>query len=291
MSSLPASPIPSVLSDAPPRERTVISRGGGWRSLSPAMLWRYREVGLMLALRDLQVRYKQTLLGAGWAIIQPVGNMLVLDLFFGRGLDMHERVGGVSYPVFLFAALLPWTLFTSGVTAAAGSLVNNGHILTKVYFPRLLLPMSATAAPMVDFALAMAVLALLMAWHGVAFTAALLLLPLVAASVLLAVLGVGTLLAAVTVAYRDVRHALPFLLQVCLFATPVIYPSSLLPESWAWVARFNPVAGPVEACRAAVLGQPLDWNAWASSVLVSLVVLAGALLWFAKVERRFADVV
>ena len=270
---------------------TLIRPRRGWRALDLPGAWRYRGLGLALAARDLKVRYKQTALGAAWALIQPLATMLVLHVFFGRALGMADRVGDVPYPVFLYAGLLPWTLFTAAVNASATSLVNNGHILSKVYFPRLLLPISATLPPLVDYALASLVLAGLMTWFHVEPSIELLLLPALVASTLLAVLGVGILLAAVTVSYRDIRHALPFLLQIWFFVTPVIYPTTLLPPQYGWVLALNPMAGVIEAFRAAILGTPIDYAAWAISSAVAAAIVIVAVIWFANVERRFADIV
>lgn len=270
---------------------TMIRPRRGWRSLDLGGAWRCRELGLALAGRDLRVRYKQTALGAAWALVQPLATMLVLHVFFGRALGMAGRVGDVPYPVFLYAGLLPWTLFTAAVTASATSLVSNGHILSKVYFPRLLLPISATLPPLADYALASVVLVGMMAWYGLGANAAMLLLPALVLSTLLAVLGVGILLASITVVYRDVRHVLPFLLQTWFFVTPVIYPTTLLPDRYAWLLALNPMAGIIEAFRAAILGTPIDYAAWATSTAVAAGMLLIGLIWFANVERRFADIV
>ena len=245
----------------------------------------------MLALRDLRVRYKQTFLGVAWAVIQPLATMVVLHIFFGKVMGMADKVGDVPYPVFLYAGLLPWTLFANAVTASSNSLVGNAHILSKVYFPRLLLPLSATLVPAIDYAIAFVVLAGLMVWFQVPVTLGLVLVPLLVLSTVIAVLGVGILLASLTVCYRDFRYVVPFMLQLWLFMTPVIYDLSFVPEQYQWLMQLNPMAGTIDAFRAVVLDQPVDYAAWGVSTTVATATLLVGLTFFAKLERRFADVV
>lgn len=274
------------------RSVTTRIRPGGWaRAIHPRELWSFRGLAWALALRDLRVRYKQTVLGASWALVQPLGAMVVLNLFFGHALGMADRVSDVPYPIFLYAGLLPWTLFVAGVNASANSVVGNAHIVSKVYFPRLILPLSAVFGPLVDFALAASVLLGMMVWFGTPLSPQLLLTPLMLASVLVTTLGVGIAIAGMVVSFRDLRHALPFITQMWLFVTPVIYPPSLLPERWAWLIQLNPIAGPIDAFRGAVLGTPIDYAQWLASVSVGLLLLAAGLWSFARAERRFADVI
>lgn len=254
-------------------------------------LWRRRELAWVLALRDLRVRYKQTFLGVSWAVIQPLATMVVLHIFFGKVMGMADRVGGVPYPVFLYAGLLPWTLFANAVTASSNSLVGNAHILSKVYFPRLLLPLSATLVPAIDYAIAFVVLAGLMLWFQVPVTMGLVLVPLLVLSTVIAVLGVGILLASLTVCYRDFRYVVPFMLQLWLFMTPVIYDLSFVPDRYQWLMQLNPMAGTIDAFRAVVLDQPVDYAAWLVSTAVATLTLLVGLTFFARLERRFADVV
>ena len=216
--------------------------------------------------------------------------MIVLHLFFGRLLDLEERVS-VAYPVFLYAGLLPWQLFAAGVTASANSMVSNASIVRKVYFPRLIVPISALGAPLIDFAIASVVLIGMMLWFGVPIGPSLLLTPLLLVSTLLAVLGVGVLVSAITVSYRDARHLLPFGIQLLFFLTPVIYPVSIVPERFRLLVSFNPMHGCIEAWRAVILGQPMDFAAWAISTAVAVVMLVGGVLYFQRVESRFADTV
>ncbi len=270
---------------------TLIKPQHGLGSLDLVELWRRRELAWVLAVRDLRVRYKQTFLGVAWAVIQPLATMLVLHIFFGKVMGMADRVGGVPYPVFLYAGLLPWTLCSNAVTASSNSLVGNAHILSKVYFPRLLLPLSATLVPAIDYCIAFVVLAGLMLWFHVPVTLGVVLIPLLVLSTVLAVLGVGILLASLTVCYRDFRYVVPFMLQLWLFMTPVIYDLSFVPERYRWLMSLNPMAGTIDAFRAVILDQPVDYGAWGISTAVAGAMLVVALISFAKLERRFADVV
>jgi len=292
VSSSPTShPLVQGLATQAAGRETVIKPQRGLGALDLLELWRRRDLAWVLALRDLRVRYKQTLLGIGWAVIQPLATMVVLHIFFGRVLGMAERVGDVPYPVFLYAGLLPWTLFSNAVTASSNSLVGNAHILSKVYFPRLLLPLSATIVPVIDYCIAFVVLAGLMAWFHVPLTIELLWLAPLVLSTLLAVLGVGVLLSALTVSYRDFRYVVPFMLQLWFFMTPVIYGLGFVPERYQWLMNLNPMAGTIDAFRAVVLGQPMNAPAWLASTTVAAVTLVVGLVWFAKLERKFADVV
>ncbi len=270
---------------------TVIKPHYGLSALDPIELWHRRDLAWVLALRDLRVRYKQTLLGASWAVIQPLATMIVLHIFFGKVLGMADKVGGVPYPVFLYAGLLPWTLFANAVTASSNSLVGNAHILSKVYFPRLLLPLSATIVPVIDYCIAFVVLAGLMLWFQVPLTVGFLWLAPLVLSTVIAVLGVGILLASLTVSYRDFRYVVPFMLQLWFFMTPVIYGLDFIPEKYQWLMNLNPMAGTIDAFRAAVLGQPINYAAWLVSTTVAALTLVVGLVWFVKLERKFADVV
>jgi homopolymeric O-antigen transport system permease protein len=270
---------------------TVIKPQRGFGALDPVELWKRRELAWVLALRDLRVRYKQTFMGVAWAVIQPLATMVVLHIFFGKVMGMAERVGDVPYPVFLYAGLLPWTLFSNAVTASSNSLVGNAHILSKVYFPRLLLPLSATLVPVIDYAIAFVVLAGLMFWFQVPVTLGVVLVPLLILSTILAILGVGILLASLTVSYRDFRYVVPFMLQLWLFMTPVIYDLSFVPERYQWLMNLNPMAGTIDAFRAVVLGQQVNYAAWAVSTATAAITLVIGLVCFAKLERKFADVV
>jgi lipopolysaccharide transport system permease protein len=268
---------------------TVIEPTRGGSVLRLAELWRYRELGQVLTWRDLRVRYKQTLLGASWAILQPLGMMVVATIVFGKLLGLASAIDG-PYPVYVYAGMVPWTLFAASVTAASNSLVNSAEMIRKIYFPRLIVPLSAVGAPLVDFAIAFGVLFGLMVWFGCAFNVSLLLLPLIVVSVVIAALGVGVMLAALTVTYRDFRLVVPFMLQLWFFFVPVIYK---LPVSSKWTAvlSLNPMYGPVQAVQQAVQGQAIDTTSWLTSTLVAVLMLVIGLRYFAQTERRFADLV
>jgi lipopolysaccharide transport system permease protein len=262
----------------------------GWVSLNLRELWSYRELAYFFVWRDLKVRYKQTLFGALWAVIQPFMLMVVFSLFLGRIGGIAPA--GVPYPLFTFAALVPWTLFSSSLIGSSDSLVSASNLLQKVYFPRLLLPAAATGSFLVDFAIAMVVLALMMVYFGVLPTIQVLwLLPLVALAVLTA-LAVGIWLSAVNVRYRDVRYAVPFLVQLWLFASPVAYSVDIVPTKWLWLYQLNPMAGVIEGCRWALLGGTVpSLGGILISMTVTAVILVSGLAYFRRVERTFADVI
>jgi len=268
---------------------TVIEPPGRFDLLDVRELWAYRELLFTLARRQVSLRYKQTVLGAGWAIVQPVMQMVVFTVLFGRIAKIPSD--GFPYPVFVFSGLLPWTYFTSAASSALGSLVGNSHLLTKVYFPRLIIPLAAVTAALVDFAVASGVLLALLLFYGVALTPSLLLLPVVVLGLVLAATGIGTGLGALNVSYRDLGHVMPFFMQLWLYATPVIYPARLVPESFRLVVQLNPLTGLIEAFRACALGQPLDFAALGVSLLIAAVLFVTGTLYFHAVERRFADVV
>jgi lipopolysaccharide transport system permease protein len=250
-------------------------------------LWHYRDLLYFLTWRDISVRYKQTVLGFLWAILQPFLTMVVFAIFLGRLAGMPSD--GVPYPVFSYLGLLPWTYFSGAVTRAGTSVVGNAHLLTRVYFPRVLVPLSATLSALVDFAIASLVLGGLMAWYGIVpARTAVLLLPL-AALTALAATGIGMWLAALNVRYRDVQYAIPFLMQLWMFATPVVYPTSLVPAGWQHLFALNPMTGIIEAYRAAVLGTALDWSNLGISALSAAVLAALGAWQFHRMEQSFAD--
>ena len=250
-------------------------------------LWHYRDLLYFLTWRDISVRYKQTVLGFLWAILQPFLTMVVFAIFLGRLAGMPSD--GVPYPVFSYLGLLPWTYFSGAVTRAGTSVVSNAHLLTRVYFPRVLVPLSATLSALVDFAIASLVLGGLMAWYGIVpARTAVLLLPL-AALTALAATGIGMWLAALNVRYRDVQYAIPFLMQLWMFATPVVYPTSLVPTGWQPLFALNPMTGIIDAYRAAVLGTALDWPSLGISALSAAVLAALGAWQFHRMEQSFAD--
>lgn len=252
-------------------------------------LWAYRELLYFLTWRDVKVRYKQTALGAAWAILQPLFMMLIFTIFFGRLAGVASA--GVPYPLFALAGLVPWTFFSNSVTASSNSLVGNANLITKVYFPRLIVPSAALLAGLVDFALAFVLLAGLMIYYRVGLTLQVLFLPVVVLLTALFGLGVGTWMAALNVKYRDVRFALPFLIQLWLFVSSVILPSSSLPAKWRLLLKLNPMSGIIEAYRAVLFGIPFDWPAIGIASLLTILTLIYSIYFFSRVERSFADII
>ena len=268
---------------------TVIEPSRGWGTLDLKELWAYRELLWVLTARDIKVRYKQTVLGFTWAIIQPVMLMVVFSVFFGRLAGMPSD--GLPYPIFVYAGLLPWTFFANAISTSGSSLIGSTHLISKVYFPRLIIPLSSVGAGLVDFVISGAVLLLLMVWYGVGWSLNLLLSPFLVLGVVFIALGVGTFISALTVAYRDFRYVVPFMVQFWMFATPVVYPASLVPEAWRWLMYLNPMAGVIEGFRSAFLGQPLDVTALLISLAGGLILFLIGVAYFEKVESRFADII
>jgi lipopolysaccharide transport system permease protein len=269
---------------------TLIQPSHGWRSLQLPEIWAYRELLYFLTWRDIKVRYKQTLLGAAWAIIQPFFTMVVFSLFFGKLAQMPSD--GIPFPLFSFAALVPWTFFANGLVQTSQSLVGSANLLKKVYFPRLIIPVSAVLAGVVDFVLAFAVLLGMMLFYGIVPTVNALWLPGFLLLAFITALGVGLWLAAMNVQFRDVRYTVPFLTQCWLFATPIAYPSSLLAEPWRTLYGINPMVGVVEGFRWTLLGTATaPGPIIIVSSLVALALLISGAFYFRRSERTFADVV
>ena len=272
-----------------PERVVVIEARHGWRELGLAELWSHRELMFFFVWRDLKVRYRQTVFGASWAVLQPVLLMLVFTATVGRIAGVGPA--NIPYPLFAFAGLVPWTLFASSLAGASNSLVNAEGIITKVYFPRLLLPFAAVGSFLVDYVIAMVVLALLMVYFGVTPSIAVLWLPLFTLFALVTALGVGTWLAAINVRYRDVKYVVPFLIQTWMFASPVIYASTLIPKEWHWLYALNPMTGVLEGSRWALLGGERPDELILVSAAASLLVLASAVVYFRRTEQTFADVI
>ncbi|MGH7793428.1 MAG: ABC transporter permease [Candidatus Binatia bacterium] len=270
--------------------RVILRPSHGSVSLGLRELWEYRELLCFLTWRDVSVRYKQTLLGAAWAIIQPFMTMVVFTLFFGKLAKIPSD--GIPYPIFSYAALVPWMFFANGLTQSSTSLVGNANLIKKVYFPRLAIPISTVLSGVVDFAMAFIVLIAMMMYYGVTPTINILWLPLLLLLALVTSLGVGLWFSALNVEFRDVRYAVPFLAQLWMFSTPIAYPSSLLAEPGRTLYGLNPMVGVVEGFRWALLGTDTapGWTIAASS-LVAVIVLVGGTFYFKKMERTFADVV
>ena len=268
----------------------VIRPARGWTGLDLAELWQYRELLFFLIWRDVKVRYKQTVLGAAWAILQPVLSMVVFSLFFGRLARVPSD--GIPYPVFAYCALLPWQLFAYALTESSNSVVANERLISKIYFPRLMIPLAGVLAGLVDFAIAFSVLILLMLHYGIVPAWTIASLPLFVMFAILTALAAGLWLSALNVQYRDVRYTVGFLTQIWLFLSPVAYPSSLVPEHWRALYGLNPMAGVVEGFRWALLGKtPASGAMLAISVVVVVILLIGGLLYFRRMENSFADVI
>ncbi len=276
--------------DDPDLPVTVIRPSSGWVPLKLRELWSYRELLYFLVWRDVKVRYKQTALGAAWAIIQPFFTMLVFSLFFGRLANIPSD--NIPYPLFSFAALVPWTFFANGLGQSSDSLVGNANLIKKVYFPRLVVPFAAVLSGVVDFALAFVVLLVMMLFYGRVPTINAIWLPLLLLLALITALGVGLWLSALNVEYRDVRYVVPFLTQFWLFATPIAYPSSLLSEPWRTLYGLNPLVGVVEGFRWALVGTDTAPGAIVLvSALAALAILISGSYYFRRMEQTFADVV
>ena len=266
-----------------------IRPGKKWAPISLVTLWSYRELLYFLTWRDIRVRYRQTLLGAMWAITQPLFTMIIFTLFFSKLAKIPSD--GVPYPLFAYAGLLPWIFFSNAVNHSSNSLVGNANLITKIYFPRVLIPTASVAAGLVDFMVAFAMLAVLMVYYGVSLTWSLLLLPFLVVTTAALALGVGMWMSALNVKYRDIRFALPFALQLLMFVTPIIYPSSLVPSPWRQFLSINPLAGMIEAYRASLYGKPINWQTLIQAAAITFLLLVVSSFYFHKTERTFADVV
>ena len=267
-----------------------IAPSRGWEALDLRGVWEYRELVWFLIWRDIKVRYKQASLGIAWAVIQPVMTMLVFTLIFGRLAQLPSD--GLPYPVFTFTALLPWQLFSGALTGSANSVVNSASLISKVYFPRLVIPIASVMATLVDFSISFGVLLGLMAWYGISLRLAVVVLPLLVMLALAIALAVGLWASALNVRYRDVRHVMPFVVQFWLLASPVAYSTSLITSpAWRAVYSLNPMVGVIEGFRWAVLGSTPPSVLVVPSVLVTGVLLAGGLFFFRRTEASFADVI
>ncbi len=271
------------------RPSRIVIEPRRWPALEAAELWSYRELLYFLVWRDVQVRYKQTLLGVLWAILQPLASMAIFSLLFARLAGFS--VPGAPYPLYAYGGLLLWTFFANAVTAASNSLVGSSQLLTKVYFPRLLIPTAAVIGAAFDLVLGLVPLALLLAWYHVSPSWRWFLLPLPVIGLALLSLGVGVLLSAANVKFRDVRHAVPFVVQLWMFATPTFYLPSVLPPRWRWLATANPVSGWVDSFRGLLLGLPVEAPELVTAVAGATVLTVAGVVVFRLMERSFADLV
>ena len=269
---------------------TVIEAPKGWAPLELAELWKFRELLFFLTWRDIKVRYAQTALGAAWALLQPLLTMGIFSIIFGGLAKLPSD--GAPYPIFTFTALLPWQLFAFALTQSSNSLVGSQNLVNKVYFPRLVVPFSSVLAGLMDFAIAFIVLIAMLAFYGIGLTPAILLLPFFLLLALASALAIGLWLSALNVEYRDIRYVIPFLTQFWMYATPIAYSSSLIPEKWRWLYSLNPMTGVVEGFRWAVLGKSsLDTSSLAISTLAVAVLFLGGLYYFKRMESTFADII
>ena len=276
---IPILPDKPVVAGAPPKT---------WVGLDLREVWAYRELLYFLTWRDLKVRYKQTILGAVWVIIQPLFTMLVFSLFFGKLVGTPDNI---PYPLFVYTGILPWTFFSNSVVNSSNSLVSSSNLITKVYFPRMIIPAAAVAAGLVDLAVASVVLVGLTLYYDVALAWSMLWLPLLVALATLLALGIGLGVSALSVKYRDIRHALPFILQLWMFSSPIIYPTSLFSEKWRWLLAINPMTGIVEGIRSALLGRALNWHMLSISAGMILILLVCSAYFFRRIETSFADLI
>ena len=262
----------------------------GWVFPQLRDVWAYRELLYFLVWRQLKVRYKQTVLGVLWAIIQPFFLMVIFSIFFGRLAKIPSE--GIPYPIFAYAGLLPWTYFAKSLNACTESLVGNSHLITKVYFPRLIIPLSSVLSGLVDFSIAFSILLAMMFYYQIIPTLAALLLPFLILMAMATALGVGLWFSALNVQYRDIRYAISFLVQFWFFATPVVYPSNLVPERWRVLYSLNPMTGVAEGFREALLGKgQLDWPMFTVSITVVVFLVLTGTFYFRRMEKGFADVV
>jgi homopolymeric O-antigen transport system permease protein len=285
---LPGEPRPAPY-DLPIEPVVVIKPGRSWVALNLRDAWSYRELLYFLIWRDIKVRYKQTLLGASWAIIQPLVTMIVFTYFFGKLARVPTE--GVPYPIFFYTGLLVWTYFSNALISGANSLVGNANLITKVYFPRLIIPSAAVLAGLFDFAIASTLLAGMLIHYDFAVTMRYLMLPPLVALATALALGFAVWLSALNVRYRDVRYALSFMVQIWLFISPVIYPSSFVPDEWRWVMVLNPMTGIVEGFRASLFGKPFQWFPLGYSAVFAMVLLVYSAYEFRRMERNFAELI
>jgi lipopolysaccharide transport system permease protein len=273
----------------PGRVVYVIEAGRSRIPVDLRELWSHRELLYFLTWRDVKLRYKQTVLGATWAILQPFLTMVVFTLLFGR--LAHVPSDGLPYPIFVYAGLLPWTFFNSTVSSSATSLIGNASLITKIYFPRMIIPSATVVAGLLDFGIAATLLGGMFAYYRIPLTWNLLAVPVLVMLMMGFALAVGLWMAALNVKYRDVRYALPFLLQLWLYVTPVIYPVSFIPQHFRWLLRFNPLTGIVDGYRSALFGTSFDWMGLAVAAVLTLACMGYAFRFFRQLERQFADIV
>jgi lipopolysaccharide transport system permease protein len=273
----------------PERPIVTIEPRRSWVELRLEDVWAYRELLYFLTWRDVKVRYKQTALGAAWAVIQPLFMMIIFAFAFGK--LVRVPTDGVPAPLFYYVAIMPWTFFSNALASSSNSLIANANLITKVYFPRMIIPFAAVGSGLLDFAIAFVLLLALMPYYGMGMSWQIVMLPLLIILTTLLASAFGLCMSALSVIYRDVRHALPFIIQLWMFATPIIYPLSLVPGKWRWVIRFNPLSGLIEGYRASLFGHPFDWIGLAFSAGLTLIFFYAFGRVFRHLEKSFADVI
>lgn len=279
-----------VAADNSAVETIIIEPRSGWQLIDWRELWRYRDLFYFLVWRDIKTRYAQSILGIGWAVIQPVFSMIVFTVVFGRLAKVSSD--GVPYAVFSYAALVPWTYFSSALTSATGSLTASSNMLTKIYFPRLVIPLAPVLGKLVDFVIAMLILFLLMFWFQITPTIGVVVLPLLIIMMVVSAAGLGMWLTALSVQYRDINYAMGFGVQLLMYAAPVVYPASSVPERFRLLYGLNPMAGVIEGFRSALLGtNPMPWDLIIPGAVAALLLFVSGALYFQRMERIFADVV
>lgn len=268
----------------------VIKPKSGWSNINVRELWLFRELFYIFAWRDIKVRYKQTTIGIVWAVLQPFMSMVIFSTFFGGLAKVPSN--GIPYPIFVFSGLLFWNYFSTSLTASSNSLITNEGIIKKIYFPRLLLPLSATITPMIDLAFALIVfIGLMIYYHFIPTFTGVLLMPVLLFLSFLSAAGLGSLLAAINIRFRDIREALPFFIQTLFFVTPVIYPTTLVPEKFQWLLGLNPMSGIIEAARAGIVGnRPVNFQLLGLSAAIAIILFIFGIYYFKKTERIFADI-
>lgn len=272
------------------RDRVIIKPRGRLAAIDFAALWEYRELLYFLTLRDIKVRYKQTAIGIVWAVIQPVMQMIVFTIFFGHLAGLPTE--GLPGPVFYFSGTLIWLYFSQSLSSSSNSIVGSANLITKVYFPRLIIPLSASLSGIVDYAVASVILLGLMLYYGIVPGVAMLLVPMTLIGAFIAATGMGLWLSALNVKYRDVRYVVPYFIQLLMFATPVIYPVTFVPEPYRWILALNPISGVIEAHRSCFVGhKPIDWDMLALSLIVGLVIFISGLYFFRSTEKTFSDII
>ena len=268
----------------------IVEPKSGWRPIDFTELWNYRDLLFYLILRNIKIRYVQSILGLGWAVLQPLITMIVFTFVFGKMVRIDT--GGIPYAIFSYTALVPWTFFSRSLTETTNSLVSNINILNKVYIPRLIMPLAAVSGRLLDFAIALSLVFGLMMWYRIVPTVWILMVPVLIVLMMLTAIGIGTWLSALAVHYRDVRYGMSFMIQLMLYSTPVVYPASLVPDNLRLIYSINPMAGAIEGFRAALIGAtPMPWDMLAVGTITSVVIAFTGMFYFRRTERIFADVV